>query len=197
MGLKHVGYVDLPPHAKPGGFDHAAVHSRRGLLYVAHTANDAVDVIDCTTNTYLRSLPHLTGVAGALVSESHDLVFTSNRGEDTVGIFSPSREESVAKVKVGVGPNGLAYGADHRLLLAANVGDPSRRGSFTVSLVDVSRAAVIANIPVPGRTRWAVFDEESGRFYVNIADPPQMVVVDSAHPTRLAAAFPMPAQGPH
>jgi len=197
MALEHLGYVDLPPHAKAGGFDHAAVHGGRGLLYVAHTANDAVDVIDCAANSYVRSLPHLTGVAGALVSESHDLVFTSNRGEDTVGIFSPSRGETVAKVKVGVGPNGLAYGADHRLLLAANVGDPSRRGSFTVSLVDVSRAAVIANIPVPGRTRWTVFDEETGRFYVNIADPPQIAVVDSADPTRLADTFPMPAMGPH
>jgi DNA-binding beta-propeller fold protein YncE len=195
--LEHMGYVDLPAHTKPGGFDHAAVHGGRGLLYVAHTANDAVDVIDCATNMYLRSIPHLTGVAGALVSETNDLVFTSNRGEDTVGIFSPSREETVAKVKVGVGPNGLAYGAAQRLLLAANVGDPSRRGSFTVSLVDISRAALIANVPVPGRTRWTVFDQESGRFYVNIMDPPQIVVVDTADPTRLADTFPMPAMGPH
>ena len=197
MALEHVGYIDLPPHAKPGGFDHAAVHGRRGLLYVAHTANDTVDVIDCTTNKYLRSIPYLTRVAGALVSETHDLVFTSNRGEDTVGIFSPAREETVAKVKVGVGPNGLAYNANHRLLLAANVGNPSRRGSFTVSVVDVSRSAVIANVPVPGRTRWTVFDAESGRFYVNIADPPQIVAIDSANPTRFADAFPMPAVGPH
>jgi len=197
MALEHIGYIALPPHAAPGGFDHAAVHGGRGLLYVAHTANDAVDVIDCRTNTYLRSIAHLTAVAGALVSETQDLVFTSNRGENTVGIFSPSREETVAKVKVGVGPNGLAYGAEQRLLLAANVGDPSRRGSFTVSLVDVSTRAVIANIPVPGRTRWTVFDAESGWFYVNIADPPQIVVVDSADPTRVADSFPMPAMGPH
>ena len=197
MALDHIGYVDLPPHTKPGGFDHAAVHGGRGLLYVAHTANDAVDVIDCTTNTYLRSIPHLMGVAGALVSEAHDLVFTSNRGENTVGIFSPSGEEAMAKVKVGVGPNGLAYAADQRLLLAANVGDPSRRGSLTVSLVDVSTRAMIANIPVPGRTRWAVFDAESGRFYVNIADPPQIAVIDSVDPARVADSFPMPAMGPH
>src|SRR5207244_4402287 len=83
-------------------------------------------------------------------------------------------------VKVGVGPNGLAYAADRRLLLAANVGDPSRRGSFTVSLVDVSTQAVIATIPVAGRTRWTVFDAEGGRFYVNIADPPQIVVFRNA-----------------
>ena len=197
MALEHVGYVDLPPHAKPGGFDHAAVHGGRGLLYVAHTASDAVDVIDCAANTYLRSIPHLRGVAGALVSEEHDLVFTSNRGENTVGIFSPAREETVAKVRVGARPNGLAYDAGRRLLLAANVGDPSRPGSFTVSLVDITTQVMIADIPVPGRTRWTVFDAESGWFYVNVADPPQIVVVDGVAPTRLADAFPIPAEGPH
>jgi DNA-binding beta-propeller fold protein YncE len=197
MALEHVGHVDLPSHAGPGGFDHAAVHGGRGLLYVAHTANDAVDVIDCAANAYLRSIPHLTGVAGALVSEEHDLVFTSNRGENTVGVFSAAREEAVVKVKVGVRPNGLADDAGRRLLLAANVGDPSRPGSFTVSLVDVTAQAMIADLPVPGRTRWTVFDAESGWFYVNVADPPQIVVVDGADPRRVAAAFPVPAEGPH
>ena len=187
MALEHVGYIDLPLHAKPGGFDHAAVHSGRGLLYVAHTANDAVDVIDCTTHKYLRSIPHLTQVAGALVSETHDLVFTSNRGEDTVGIFSPS-QETVAKVKVECRPNGLAYGRRSPTPVAANVGDPSRPGSFTLSLVDVGTRTVIASIPVSGRTRWTVFDDESGRFYVNIADPPQIVGDRQRRPpTRLAA----------
>jgi hypothetical protein len=50
---------------------------------------------------------------------------------------------------------------------------------------------------VPGRTRWAVFDGASGRFYVNIADAAQIVVVDGADPTRLAGSFPVPAAGPH
>src|SRR5215813_9371650 len=197
MALEHVGYIDLPDHSGTGGFDHAAVHERRGLCYVAHTANDAVDVIDCAAGTYLRSIPGLPRVAGALVSEAHDLVFTSNRAENTVGIFSSEREEAVAKVKVGIGPNGLAYSAEHRLLLAANVGDPSRPGSFSVSLVDVGARALIDDIRVPGRTRWAVFDAGRGRFYVNIADPPQIVVVDATEPTRIADAFAMPAAGPH
>src|SRR5215510_4810388 len=165
MTLQQIAEIQLPAHAKAGGFDHAAVRGRRGLLYVAHTANDAVDVIDCGTNRYLRSIPGLTAVAGALVSEAHGLVFTSNRGENTVGIFSAEREGNVTKVGVGIGPNGLAYAPDRRLLLAANVGDPARRGSHTVSLVDVGRGALIAEVPVPGRTRWAVHDAETGRFY--------------------------------
>jgi DNA-binding beta-propeller fold protein YncE len=197
MALEHIGYVDLPPHAGSGGFDHATVHGPRGLLYVAHTANDAVDVIDCASHKYLRSIPRLPRVAGALVSEAHDLVFTSNRGEDTVGIVSPSREDVVDRVKVGVGPNGLAYATKRGLLLAANVGDPSRRTSFTVSIIEVASRSLVAAIPVPGRTRWAVFEEESGRFYVNIMDPPQIVVIDSGDPTRVAAAFPTTVAGPH
>ena len=45
MALGHLGFIDLPAHATAGGFDHAAVHEPTGRIYVAHTANDAVDVI--------------------------------------------------------------------------------------------------------------------------------------------------------
>ena len=197
MILEQTGEVKLPVHDKPGGFDHAAVHGPRGRLYVAHTANDAVDMIDCATNTYLGSIPRLGGVAGALVSEEHDLVFTSNRAENTVGIFSPSQEEALIKVKVGLRPNGLAYDAGRHLLLAANVGDPARPGFFTVSAVDVPTRAMIADVPVSGRTRWVVFHAEAGCFYVNIADPPQIAVIEAAKPSMVARTLSVPATGPH
>jgi DNA-binding beta-propeller fold protein YncE len=197
MILEQTGEVKLPVHDKPGGFDHAAVHGPQGRLYVAHTANDAVDMINCATNLYLGSIPGLGGVAGALVSEEHDLVFTSNRAENTVGMFSPSQEEALIKVKVGLRPNGLAYDASRRLLLAANVGDPARPGFFTVSAVDVSTRAMIADVPVSGRTRWVVFDPESGCFYVNIADPPQIAVIEATKPGVVARTLSVPATGPH
>src|SRR5437899_866467 len=101
MILEQIAEVPLPAHDKPGGFDHAAVHGPRGQLYVAHTANNAVDVIDCSTHAYLGSISGLEGVAGALVCEDQDLVFTSNRGEDSVGIFPAGQPEALVKVKVG------------------------------------------------------------------------------------------------
>ena len=87
MSLELLGHVYLPGDLNPGGFDHAALHCASGGLYIAHTANDALDVIDCVHDRYLHSIPNLTGVAGALVSDERNLVFTSNRGENTVGIF--------------------------------------------------------------------------------------------------------------
>src|SRR5579859_7394065 len=120
MSLEHINFIDLPVHTGSGGFDHAAVHQKTNWLYVAHTSNDALDVIDCAHDTYLHSVPDLKAVAGALVSDERDLVFTSNRGENTVGIFAPENDMRVAKIGVGVRPNGLSYDPKRNLLLAAN-----------------------------------------------------------------------------
>ncbi|MBI3740220.1 MAG: hypothetical protein HY257_00495 [Chloroflexi bacterium] len=197
MSLRHLGYIDLPANAQPGGFDHAAIHRASARLYVAHTCNDALDVIDCATDRYLHSIPNLTGVAGALVSDERNLVFTSNRGENSVGIFLPDDEKNLSKVTVGVRPNGLAYDPTRNLLLAANVGDPAISDSFSISIVDVSKRAMIASIPVPGRTRWTIFDEQSDVFFVNIVDPAQIVIVNAKDPTRIARVFEIPVAGPH
>src|SRR5262249_42059173 len=68
---------------------HADIYSPTDRIYVAHTNNDSVDVIDCARDQYIESIPGLKAVAGALVSETRDLVFTSNRGENTVSVFAP------------------------------------------------------------------------------------------------------------
>jgi DNA-binding beta-propeller fold protein YncE len=86
--VKFIQSIELPENMAQGGFDHATVHAGTAQLYVAHTSNNTIDVIDWATDQYLFSIPNLTGVAGALVSEERGLVFTSNRGEDTVGMGS-------------------------------------------------------------------------------------------------------------
>jgi DNA-binding beta-propeller fold protein YncE len=171
------------------------VDSSRGRLYVAHTANDAIDIIDVEGERCVGSVSGLTGVAGALVSPADGLVFTSNRGENTVGMFGPDSDD-VTRIPVGVRPNGLAYDPDRNLLIAANVGHPGVAGSFTVSIVDIGAHALVGEIPVPGRTRWAVFDPVSGLFYVNIMDPPCVVVIDAAA-RRLVQTFQSPVAGPY
>jgi DNA-binding beta-propeller fold protein YncE len=90
MPLRRLGFVELPAYAKSGGFDHAAVHEPTGRVYVAHTANDAVDVIDGGIRTYLGSIENLTGVAGALVASEPELIITSNRdGEPFTTLSTP------------------------------------------------------------------------------------------------------------
>src|SRR5262245_36274829 len=111
MALCLLGHIELPPNRSNGGFDHADIHYPTNRLYVAHTSNDALDVIDIAQDQYMESVAGLTGVAGALVSEAHGLVFTSNRGEDTVSIFAPQAEREAIKISVGMKPNGLSFDA--------------------------------------------------------------------------------------
>jgi len=136
-------------------------------------------------------------VAGALVVTAPDLVFTSNRGENTVGIFSPHDVASVDRIGVGIRPNGLAYDHGRGRLLAAHVGDPDIPGSCTVSIVGVAARRRIADVPVAGRTRWTVYDPVADAFFVNIADPPQIAAIEAGDPVGIRRVIPIPHAGPH
>jgi len=78
VSLARVGFIAIPPGAKPG-FDHADVHRQRRRIYVAHTGADRIEVLDCNARTYLRALPAaLPGVAGVLIDEQQDAAPTSS-----------------------------------------------------------------------------------------------------------------------
>ena len=197
MALRLLGHIELPPHRSDGGFDHADIHPPTDRIYVAHTSNDSIDVIDCARDLYIESVPGLAAVAGALVSEARGLVFTTNRGENTVSVFAPRAERNAFKIAVGVKPNGLAFDSARGTLIVANVGDPSIPDSHSVSVVDLGRRERIAEIKVPGRTRWTIYDAALEMFFVNIAFPARIVVIDARDPTRISKEYDVPAAGPH
>jgi len=197
MALRLLGHIELPAHRSNGGFDHADIHPPTNRIYVAHTSNDSIDVIDCARDRYIESMPGVMGGAGALVSEARGLVFTSNRGENTVSVFAPGAERSAFKIAVGVKPNGLAFDPTRGILIAANVGDPSIPDSYSVSVVDLGRRERIAEVKVPGRTRWAIYDAALEMFFVNIASPARIVAIDARDPIKISAEYEVPAAGPH
>ena len=197
MSLRLLGYVELPAHRSNGGFDHADVHSPTDRIYVAHTANDSIDVIDCAQDRYIDSIPGLTAVAGALVSEARDLIFTTNRGENTVSVFAPLDERNAFKISVGVKPNGVAFDAKRGILVVANVGDPAISNSYTASVVDIGRKERVAEVKVPGRTRWAIYDQATETFFINIVSPARIVAIAARDPNKISKEYVVPAEGPH
>jgi hypothetical protein len=194
MSLSQVGFVPIPPGATPG-FDHADIYRAGRRMYVAHTGGDRVDVIDCRTQTFLRSLPGLPGVAGVLIDEEHDLLFTSDRSAARVSVFGCSDEQLRGRVEVGPHPNGLAYDRRRRRLYTFNLGEPLGEGR-NASVVDLDSMRVLAELALPGRPRWAVYDEERDRVYANIREPAEIVVIDCAR-LGIERALPVPAAGPH
>jgi DNA-binding beta-propeller fold protein YncE len=197
MTLRSLGHIELPPHRSGSGFDHADVHSPTDRIYVAHTANDSIDVINCAQDQYVESFSGFPAVAGALVSEARSLIFTTNRGENAVSIFAPGDERNVFKIGVGIRPNGVASDSKRGLLVVANVGDPAISNSYTASVVDLGRKERVSEIKVPGRTRWAIYDPGTEIFFVNIAAPARIVAIDARDPNKISKEYVVPAEGPH
>ncbi len=198
MTLVRSGFIPVPPGAKPG-FDHADVYhdptTGTTRLYVAHTGVDRIDVIDCVTNTYLRALPDHPGVAGVLIANDRDLLFSSDRACARVSVYRCSDEALLGRVAVGQHPNGLAYDPRRRRLFAFNLGDPPDQ-DCTVSVVALDGWQVVATIPLPGRPRWAVYDAATDSIYANIRAPAQIVVLDGER-LAITRALDIPVAGPH
>ena len=194
MSLVRTDFIPIPAGAKPG-FDHADVHQALRRMYVAHTGADRVDVLDTEQQGFLRSLPDLPGVAGVLIDEEHDLLFTSDRAAAQISVFRCSDEQLLGRVTVGAHPNGLVYDRRRRQLYAFNLGEPLGE-NCTASIVDLATLQVVAELPLPGRPRWALYDEERDRVYANVREPAQIVSID-AEGRVIERAIDVPCKGPH
>ncbi len=164
-------------------------------MYVAHTGADRIEVLDCAAQTYLGALPDLPGVAGVLVDERDDLLFSSDRGVARISVYRCANEELVGRVEVGPHPNGLAYDRLRRRLYAFNLGKPLGE-NCTASVVELDSMGVIGELPLPGRPRWAVYDPERDVIYANIQQPAQIVVIDCERVVN-ERALPVSTAGPH
>jgi hypothetical protein len=194
VSLVRVGFIDLPAGAMTG-FDHADFFLPGRRMYVAHTGADRVDVLDCAQQRFLRSLPELPGVAGVLIDAEHDLLFTSDRGAARVSVFRCSDESLLGRVEVGPHPNGLAYDRRRRRLYSFNLGEPVGE-NCTASIVDIDTLQVVEELSLPGRPRWATYDEKRDRIYANIREPAEIVVIDCAR-AEIERTMPVPSEGPH
>ena len=197
MTLVRTDFIPLPPGPKPG-FDHADIYNDGAggrLLLLAHTGANRVDVIDCVTQSHLGSIPDLPGVAGVLVDSDHDLLFTSDRACSRVSVFACAEQTLLGQVMVGDHPNGLAYDPRRRRLFVFNLGEPIGE-NCSVSVVDIDSMTVEAEIPLPGRPRWAVYDQASDLIYANIRDPAVILRINP-RTAAIVSSIEIPVAGPH
>lgn len=188
MGLTAAAAIALPSHPPGGGFDHGDVDLETGRVFVAHTANGTVDVLDGVT--HLGTIFGCPEASGVLCVQEDRLVFAAARGAGKVLVIAPDSNDVVGEVVVGPKPNGLAWDARRRRLLVADVQD------FRARVVDPRRRAVVADVMLPGRPRWAVFDAAGDRFLVNIRDPACVAVLDP-QTISVSARWPISSAGPH
>lgn len=170
--LKQLRIIDLPRHVS-GGFDHGDVHLSTGRVFVAHTANDTVEVIDGERLAHLATVSGCEEASGVLCAQDESLVIAAARGTGKILLIDAMTEKVVSEMHAGSRPNGLAWDTHRKRLLVADVGDNSAR------ILGSSFTRVLSTISLPGRPRWSVYDARLDLFLVNIREPSGLFAISA------------------
>lgn len=187
--LKHLTDVPLPAHGS-GGFDHADIHLESGRVFMAHTANGSVEVIDGENLRHERTIEGCPEASGVLCAQKEGLVFAAARGAGKILTIDAKSQRLLHKFQAGTKPNGLAWDSKRKHLLVADVSDENAR------ILDSSNGHVLSTRKLQGRPRWCVYDAAGDRFLINIRDPATVEVL-KADTLEQTAAIPVKTPGPH
>jgi DNA-binding beta-propeller fold protein YncE len=187
--LKQIGSINLPPHVS-GGYDHADVHLKSGKVYIAHTANGSVEVVDGEGLNHVKTILGCPEASGVLCAQNEGLVFAAARGAGKILVINVENDETVDEIEAGSRPNGLAWDSKRKQLLVADVEDNKGR------LADPDTGRVLSEFALRGRPRWSIYEPILDAFLVNIRDPAGLAVIS---PGRLAENrfVPISVSGPH
>ena len=190
-GLRLLKRIPIPP-GRSGDFDHGDVDPVTGRVFVAHTSEGTVDVIDGDTLEVMKVIEGCAEGSGVLCAPSRRLVLAAARGAGQVLHINADSLEIVGKTAVGPKPNGLALDRGRGRVLVADVDASDQRAR----LVDLSTTQVAVDVELPGRPRWCVYDEASDAFMVNIREPATVVSI-AGSTGEIDSSWPISSAGPH
>lgn len=190
MALRLRGEVHLPAHCGAGGFDHGDIHLPTGRVFVAHTANGTVEVIDGPRLQHLATIDDCAEASGVLSCPDTDFVVAAARGAGHILVIEHATPSVKRRISVGGRPNGLAWDAHRRHILVADV------AGNRISIVEPERGEILVTASLPGRPRWAVYDSPSDRYLVNVQMPAVVAVIDPESGS-LLSSWPVASSGPH
>jgi hypothetical protein len=170
MPLQLAGVIEIPS-AVDSAFDHGAFEPATGRVFVAHTARNALEVIDSQTRRHVASREGFSEAAGVVADAGQVLV--TNRGSAELVWLDATTLKENARFETAPRPNGVAIVARSRLAVAACVGDDGCGPELQV--IDLAAHRRWA-IPLPGRPRWCVPDAAGERIFLAIRDPSMVLV---------------------
>jgi hypothetical protein len=162
--------VDAPFRFSRSFIDYMALEG--STLYAAFASHDLVGLIDTRASRGIAAVGQLSRVHGIALVPELKLAFTSNGGDNTVGILDLARHELLKKNLGGEDPDAILYDAKPRLVYVAD------HDGKTATLLDPASGGVIATIALGGEPEYCQADPESGLVYQNLQDTSEVVVVD-------------------
>ena len=190
MSLKSLGVIEIPG-GSGSEFDHGIFDTKSRRVFIAHTRQSTVEVIDPDAGRHIATLPGFPGVAGAVADDGEILV--TNRGSASISWLDASTLKTKSTFNSGARPNGAAIVKRLALGIAACIGDDHETPSLHAFRLDDGQHV---KLDLPGRPRWCVTDAAAERLFLCIREP-SMILVASLPDLRPVAQWPLPSGGAH
>ena len=190
MSLKALGTIEIPG-AAGSEFDHGIFDPKSRRVFIAHTKQSTVEVIDPGAGRHIATLPGFPGVAGAVADDGEILL--TNRGSASVAWLDAATLETRSVFPSGARPNGAAIVKRRALGIAACIGGEQETPSLQAFRLDDGQRV---KLDLPGRPRWCVTDAAAERLFVCIREP-SMILVVGLPDLRSLAQWRVPSGGAH
>jgi DNA-binding beta-propeller fold protein YncE len=170
-----------------GRFDYLAVDAPNKRLYVTHGTE--IVVIDTATHAIVGRIADTPRVHGIAITPG-GRGFTSNGGENKVGIVDLKTLKTLSKVETGEDPDAILYEPTKNEVYAFN------HTGESATVIGATSGAVVATIKLGGQAESGQADGPLGRVFVNIEDRSSIDVIDMAT-HKVVATWPVaPAEEP-
>lgn len=174
--LKQIATVDLP--GPPGKrFDYLTIDYDKNYLLSAHLAAGLLYVIDLKTNRLVKAIPGVPGVEGVEYAPGLNKVYTSDSGDNKIGVVDLNQSKVVKTLPTEAKPDGSAYaGPFHKVYVS------DERGKAE-AVVDASTDTIVKTLHFASETGMPQYDHVARKVYVNLQDQNLFAVIDPATDT--------------
>lgn len=171
--LKPVTKFDLPG---PGGkrFDYLTIDADDQYLISAHLAAGQTYVIDLRTNKVVATITDTPGAEGVEYVPELKKFYTSNAGDNTIGVVDMKQMKVIKKLKTEAKPDGSTYAAPFHKLYVSD-----ERGRAE-AIVDVRKDEIVKTLHFDSETGMPQYDAVARKVYVNLQDDNIFAVIDPA-----------------
>ena len=176
--LKKIASIDLPG-PKGQRFDYLTMDDEDHWLLSAHLGPGILYVIDVQTNKLVKAIAGVPGVTGLEYVPGLRKVYTSDWGEEKIGVVSLKSMSVIKRLATAAKPNGSTYAAGfHKVYVADTLGK-------AVAVVDVDKDETIKTLSFKSETGMPQYDSVAKRVYVNLRNTNEVAEIDPATDTVL------------
>ncbi len=174
--LRQVAKFDLPG---PAGkrFDYLTIDEEDQFLLSAHLGPGILYVIDMGTNKVVKAIPGLPGITGLEFVPGMRKVYTSDWGEEKIGVVDLRSMTVWKRLVTEAKPNGSVYAAPfHKVYVSNTLGK-------AVTVVDTDKDEIVQTIRFDSETGMPQYDSAARKVYVNLRNANEIAEIDPATDT--------------